>query len=106
MPRLQAYLPDDLYEQVKARGLPASELLQKAVRAGLSRQELLAETDRYVAESGDGCPPNGARQTPWPRLAGPGGGPYRWLTTSIPFSSSSSRPAITPARVRLTGTVA
>ena len=30
---------------------------------------------------------------------------YGWLTTSIPFSSSSSRPAITPARVRLTGTV-
>ena len=30
---MQLYLPDDLYEMVKARGLPASELLQKAVRA-------------------------------------------------------------------------
>ena len=27
---MQLYLPDDLYELVKARGLPASELLKKA----------------------------------------------------------------------------
>ena len=47
---MQVYLPDRLYEQVKARGLPASELLQKAVLAELRRQDLLAETDRYVAE--------------------------------------------------------
>jgi len=50
MPRMQVYLPDDLYELVKKRGLPASELLQKAVRAELRRLDLLAETDRYVAE--------------------------------------------------------
>jgi post-segregation antitoxin (ccd killing protein) len=47
---MQVYLPDDLYKQVKSRGLPASELLQKAVRAELRRQDLLAETDRYAAE--------------------------------------------------------
>ena len=47
---MQVYLPDGLYEQVKARGLPASELLQKAVRAELRRLDLLAETDRYVAD--------------------------------------------------------
>ena len=47
---MQVYLPDDLYELVKARGLPASELLQKAVRAELRRQDLLAESDRYVAD--------------------------------------------------------
>ncbi len=47
---MQVYLPDDLYEQVKARGLPASELLQKAVRAELRRLDLLAETDRYIAD--------------------------------------------------------
>lgn len=47
---MQVYLPDDLYRQVKARGLPASELLQKAVRTELRRLELLAETDRYVAD--------------------------------------------------------
>ena len=47
---MQVYLPDDLYEQVKARGLPASELLQKAVRAELRRLDLLAETDRYVTD--------------------------------------------------------
>jgi post-segregation antitoxin (ccd killing protein) len=47
---MQVYLPDEMYEQVKAHGLPASELLQKAVRAELRRLELLAETDRYVAD--------------------------------------------------------
>lgn len=45
---MQVYLPDELYKQVKARGLPASEILQKAVRAELRRLDLLAETERYV----------------------------------------------------------
>ena len=44
MARLQVYLPDELYKQLKARGLPASELLQKAVGAELRRLDLLAET--------------------------------------------------------------
>ena len=47
---MQVYLPDDLYQLVKARGLPASELLQKAVRAELRRLELLSATDRYVED--------------------------------------------------------
>ncbi|HEX6392608.1 MAG TPA: hypothetical protein VFZ97_04155 [Acidimicrobiales bacterium] len=50
MPRLQVYLPEDLYRAVKERRLPASELLQGAVRAELRRRELLAETERYLAE--------------------------------------------------------
>jgi post-segregation antitoxin (ccd killing protein) len=50
MARMQVYLPDDLYQQVKSQGLPASELLQKAVRTELRRLALLAETDRYLAE--------------------------------------------------------
>lgn len=50
MPRMQVYLPDGMYEQVKARGLPVSELLQKAVQAELRRQDLLAETNRYVTD--------------------------------------------------------
>ena len=50
MARMQVYLPDDLYKLVKARGLPASELLQKAVRAELRRLDLLAETDRYISD--------------------------------------------------------
>lgn len=45
---MQVYLPDDLYKSVKKRRLPASELLQKAVRAEIRRQDLLAETDRYI----------------------------------------------------------
>jgi post-segregation antitoxin (ccd killing protein) len=50
MPRMQVYLPDDLYRVVKERDLPASELLQDAVRAELRRQALLQETDRYVED--------------------------------------------------------
>jgi post-segregation antitoxin (ccd killing protein) len=47
---MQLYLPDDLYKMVKARGLPASELLQKAVRSELRRLDLLEENARYLAE--------------------------------------------------------
>ncbi len=47
---MQVYLPEELYAAVKDRELPASELLQEAVRAELRRQELLEETDRYLAE--------------------------------------------------------
>jgi len=47
---MQVYLPDDLYAELKARGLPASELLQEAVRAELRRQALLDETDAYLTE--------------------------------------------------------
>ena len=50
MPRMQAYRPDELYELVKARRLPASELLQDAVRAEVRRLELLAEADKYLAD--------------------------------------------------------
>jgi len=50
MPRMQVYLPDDLYKLVKARRLPASELLQAAVRAEVRRLNLLAEGDRYLAD--------------------------------------------------------
>jgi len=61
---MQIYLPDDLYQLVKARGLPASKLLQKAVRAELSRQDLLAETDRYVADLvAEVGPPTAAQRT-------------------------------------------
>ena len=49
MPRMQVYLPDALYGLVKKRRLPASELLQRAVRAELRRLDLIAESDRYVA---------------------------------------------------------
>jgi hypothetical protein len=64
MARMQVYLPDGLFEQVKARGLPASELLQKAVRAELRRLDLLAETDRYVAELvAEVGPPTTAQRT-------------------------------------------
>ncbi len=59
MPRLQVYLPDDLYEQLKAKDLPASELLQTAVRAELERRSVIEATDQYLAELADevGDPP-------------------------------------------------
>lgn len=47
---MQVYLPDDLYRAVKERRLAASDLLQRAVRAELRRQELQAEADRYLQE--------------------------------------------------------
>ena len=47
---MQVYLPDDLYELVKERGLPASELLQEAVRAEVRRLELVAAGAKYAAE--------------------------------------------------------
>ena len=50
MPRMQVYLPDELYELVKAHRLPASELLQDAVRAEVRRLALLAEADKYLAD--------------------------------------------------------
>lgn len=50
MPRMQVYLPDELYREVKARRLRASELLQRAIRAELKRRDLLAESDRYLAD--------------------------------------------------------
>ena len=65
MPRMQVYLPEDLYEQVKTRHLPASELLQQAVRAEVRRQDLLSETDAYLAdlitEVGEASPQEQAR---------------------------------------------
>ncbi len=47
---MQVYLPDVMYKQVKARALPVSELLQKAVEAELRRQDLLAATGQHLAK--------------------------------------------------------
>lgn len=47
---MQVYLPDDLYDAVKERGLPASRLLQEAVEAELRRQRLGEEADDYLAQ--------------------------------------------------------
>jgi len=47
---MQVYLPDDLYGMVKDQHLPASELLQEAVRAEVRRRELLVASEAYIAE--------------------------------------------------------
>lgn len=68
---MQVYLPDELYGLVKKRRLPASELLQKAVRAELRRQDLLAESDRYVADLADQVgPPSPAERSRAAAIAG------------------------------------
>ena len=75
---MQVYLPEELYKVVKEQHLPASELLQDAVRAELHRQELLTETDRYVEELldevGEPSPQAAARAS---RLAAKLGGSNR-----------------------------
>jgi len=53
MPRVQVYLPDDLYEALKSRGLPASELLQQALRAELERRDAIEAIDEYLTDLGD-----------------------------------------------------
>jgi post-segregation antitoxin (ccd killing protein) len=50
MPRMQVYLPDELYRAVKERGLPASELLQEAIEVELRLQRLNEAADDYLAE--------------------------------------------------------
>lgn len=50
MPRMQVYLAADRYEMVKTRRLPASELLQEAVRMEVRRRELQSASRRYTAE--------------------------------------------------------
>jgi len=50
MPSLQVQVPEELYLQVIARGLPTAELVERALRAELPRQDLLAATDIYLAE--------------------------------------------------------
>lgn len=47
---MQVYLPEDLYRAVKELALPASELLQEAVRVEVRRRKILAATDDYLAE--------------------------------------------------------
>jgi len=47
---MQVYLPDELYDEVKQRGISPSELLQQAVRAELRRTALQEATDRYLEQ--------------------------------------------------------
>ncbi len=62
MPRVQIYLPDDLYAQLKRRGLRPSELLQVAVRAEIERRDALDATDEYVESLADEVGEPTARQ--------------------------------------------
>ena len=48
MGRVQVYLAEELHEQIRRLGLSPSELLQRAAREEIRRQELEAEADRYL----------------------------------------------------------
>lgn len=50
MPRMQVYLPQDLYAELKAEELPASELLQEAVRVEIKRRRLARAGEEYLTE--------------------------------------------------------
>ncbi len=50
MPRIQIYLPDDLYAEVKRRKLRASELAQQALSAEIRRQDLIEAANEWLAE--------------------------------------------------------
>ena len=50
MPRMQVYLPEPIYRDVKDNDLPASELLRAAVVAEMRRRELEARAEEYLRE--------------------------------------------------------
>ena len=50
MPRMQVYLPEELYAAVKEHDMPASKLLQDAVRTDLRRRELIEGARSYLEE--------------------------------------------------------
>ena len=47
---MQVYLPEELYAAVKEHDMPASKLLQDAVRTDLRRRELIEGARSYLAE--------------------------------------------------------
>jgi len=57
---MQVYLPDDLHAAVKEHGLPASDMLQKAVREEIRRLVLIKAGEEYLeklrAEVGPSTP--------------------------------------------------
>ena len=65
MPRMQVYLPDDLYAIVKSQGLSASRLLQDAVRDQCLRQEKIRAAQEYVQEIYDELGPPTAEEIAW-----------------------------------------
>lgn len=50
MPKVRVSLPNQLCAEVKARKLPASELLEKVVRKEVQRQDLIALAKADLAE--------------------------------------------------------
>lgn len=65
MPRMQVYLPADLYAELKAEDLPASELLQEAVRVEIRRRRLARAGEEYLTELLEEVGTPDAAETAW-----------------------------------------
>jgi post-segregation antitoxin (ccd killing protein) len=50
MPRIQVYVPAEMYAELKRRDLPASQIFQEAVGAELERLRAIEAIDEYIAE--------------------------------------------------------
>lgn len=59
MPRIQIYVPKEMYEELKKRDLPASQIFQEAVGAELARLKALEALDEYLAELDEELGPPG-----------------------------------------------
>ena len=64
---MQVYLPDDLYKEVKEQKLPASALLQDAVRVEVRRRELIQAGEEYLAELRAEVGPSTPQSKAWAR---------------------------------------
>ena len=62
---MQVYLPEDLHAEVKAHDLPASELLQEAVRVELRRRRLARAGEDYLSELLEEVGTPDAAQSAW-----------------------------------------
>ena len=105
MPRVQVYLPNDLYDELERRDLPASELLQVAVRAEVQRRQALDATHGYLAELAAEVGEPTAREGARPGLAGCGSGGQIPRMARRPRSMSSTktsgrRPVCAPRSAR------
>jgi len=65
MPKMTVYLPDELYELAKDRGLPVSELLQQAIRREIDLQQKRAAADRLVEDLVEEHGEPSARDVSW-----------------------------------------
>lgn len=62
MPRIQIYVPAEMYVELKKRDLPASQIFQEAVGAELARLKAIESLDEYLAELDEELGPPGPEE--------------------------------------------